>query len=102
MAVTEHMGNLGARGVEEADRRIMKHAELLEAMKKIHEFIGAVLYRTETVWMGKYMPQEILCSKCEKIIPESEWLQADLVMTVANEGFGNGGAVWTCPKCTEK
>ncbi len=101
MTEQKTMGNLGASGVAE-DTVLMKKTELYEAVKKIHEFCGAVLFRTSDVWMGKYMPPEILCSKCEATIPESEWLDCEYVQSLANEGFGNGAAIWTCPKCLGK
>ena len=99
MAVKEHMGNLGARGIEQQDRRIMDRAELLAAMEKMRLFIEDVLYRTSDTWMGKYLHPAIHCSKCGDRIPECDTLSSKLDMSVANEGFGNGGAVWTCPKC---
>ena len=73
--------------------------EVHETISKLEKFSRAILYRTSNTWMGKYMQPEIFCSKCEKPIPESEWLQADLIMTIANEFEGNGGAIWTCASC---
>ena len=92
-------GNLGARGIEQQDTRIMDRTELLGAIKKMRTFIYSVLYRTVDTWRGEFQFKPVLCSKCGNEIPESQLLNSGLVMTAMNEGFGNGGVTWTCPGC---
>ena len=72
---------------------------LLAAVHQMRAFIDDVLFRTSNTWMGQYLHPAIHCSKCGGRIPECDTLSAKLDMSAMNEGFCNGGAVWTCASC---
>ncbi len=94
----EHHTFQGAQSFPE-NVALRKKNELYDAMKRIHEFTGAYLYRAGEVWMGKYMPPRVQCGMCGNDIPIEEVEEATKYFALSNEGFGSEGWKWTCSKC---